>query len=170
MISRQFYEVMVKTEHYSYYLIWSITFFALLLYWVFVLLTSNKHNWRLVLILMMMTVTTLTKFFYAVIVDFFPDSINVEYTVYALSTSTDILVHWIFCEIYLKLAIEVKYLLDNRIYSDNSGLILDFNRENCCLRTANFSNIVICLILVVYPIIANTVMSATICYAARIAL
>jgi hypothetical protein len=37
----------------------------------------------------------------------------------AIVVSFDSYVHWMFCYIYLKLQIEVKYLLDSRIYAAN---------------------------------------------------
>ena len=53
--------------------------------------------------------------------------------------------HWIFCYIYLKLQIEVKYLLDSRIYTTNQDIILKRNRENLCLEVANILNALISL-------------------------
>jgi hypothetical protein len=54
--------------------------------------------------------------------------------------SFDTYVHWMFCYIYLKLQIEVKYLLDSRIYTGNQEIILKRNRENFCLEVFNLLN------------------------------
>jgi hypothetical protein len=47
------------------------------------------------------------------------------------------------CYIYLKLQIEVKFLLDNRIYTGNQIIILKRNRENFYLEVAKILNVMI---------------------------
>ena len=61
----------------------------------------------------------------------------------AIYTSFANFVHWMFCYIYLKLQIEVKYLLDSRIYTTNQDIILKRNRENFCLEVVNILNALI---------------------------
>ena len=73
-----------------------------------------------------------------------------------------------FCYIYLKLSIEVKYLLDSRIYFQNSDIIMQRNRENFCLEVANVINVFLSLGLLAYEIwlgdfysdIINTIQTA----------
>ncbi len=75
------------------------------------------------------------------------------FSIMVVAASTpDFSIQLMFCYIYLKLSIEVKYLLDSRIYFQNSGIILLRNRENFCLEVANIMNIFISIGLLVYEI------------------
>ncbi len=58
--------------------------------------------------------------------------------------------HWLFCYIYLKQQIEVKYLLDRRIYSANQAIIIRRNLENFCLEFANIVNLLISVGILVW--------------------
>ena len=60
---------------------------------------------------------------------------------YAFEISFAIYVHWMFCYIYLKQQIEVKYLLDSRLYTGNQKILMKRNRENFCLEIANILNL-----------------------------
>ena len=57
-----------------------------------------------------------------------------------------------FCYIYLKHKIEVKYLLDSRIYTTNQDIIMQRNRENLCLEVANLLNFLLSVGLLVWYI------------------
>jgi hypothetical protein len=57
-----------------------------------------------------------------------------------------------FCYIYLKQQIEVKYLLDNRIYTSNQAILMHRNRENFCLEVANILNLLISVGLLIFYI------------------
>jgi hypothetical protein len=79
-----------------------------------------------------------------------------EFYAYAISTSADTLIHWMFCNTYLKLYIEVKYLFDQRIYTNDQSVILEINRHSFCLKIAHVINIAICLGILIYGIVVKT--------------
>ena len=60
-----------------------------------------------------------------------------------------------FCYIYLKIQIEVKYLLDSHIYTGNQDIILKFNRENFFLEFANILNTIVSLGLLIINILSD---------------
>ncbi len=67
----------------------------------------------------------------------------------AIAVSFSNYVHWMFCYIYLKQQIEVKYLLDKRIYAANQAILMQRNRENFCLEVTNIFNILVSIGLIV---------------------
>lgn len=51
---------------------------------------------------------------------------KVGFYAFGIVVPFDIFVHWMFCSIYMKLSIEVRYLLDKRIYTDNLDIMKTF--------------------------------------------
>ena len=111
------YPVIDNVEGYFIYVFYFCSILANVFFLTFILLTENKKNWRLLLEVISMMFTAagylIGKYYYS----------HKHYLTGAISSSiansSDLTVHWMFCYIYLKLAIEVRYLLDNRIYTIN---------------------------------------------------
>lgn len=79
--------------------------------------------------------------------------IKLAYYAFGIVIPFDVFVHWMFCSIYMKLSLEVKYLLDIRIYMDNEDLMEKFDDEKTRLNQANGVAVFICLCLVAYECI-----------------
>ena len=123
-------------------IMWSASFFASLFY-TFYLCFRDNNNWRLRLILGLMMVVAVSSSLITILNG--QGHYKLAVISSALLISFDTYVHWMFCYIYLKLQIEVKYLLDSRIYMGNQEIILKCNRENFCLEVANILNALISL-------------------------
>lgn len=61
-----------------------------------------------------------------------------------------------FCYIYLKLSIEVRYLFNGQIFCENNNLMIQMNKEQLILNIANLVNITICLGILVYCLVENS--------------
>ena len=77
-----------------------------------------------------------------------------QVTLYAGSIAVSFVtfVHWMFCYTYLKLTIEVKYMFDRRIFTNDHEIIEEINRYNFYLNFAHTINIAICVVLLIVPI------------------
>ena len=91
----------------SVYICYGTTFFIMTVLLGWIMNTPQKGNWRLiVLVLSMMTVCAS----YPTYVYFI--GTKREFRAYSFKASSVTFVHWMFCYIYLKLAVEVKYLFN----------------------------------------------------------
>ena len=93
-----------------------------------------------------------------------------EFRAYAFKASSVSFVHWMFCFIYLKLKIQVKYLFKDQIYCDNNDLMISINRENLVLNIANVVNIAICLGIMIYGLVGNSFKAEDVSYQIQTAL
>ena len=122
--------------------IWGISFCVLLLTLIMISLTENRHNYRLILLVLTMMAVEGSQFIFQELRE---HDTSHKLIADAFYVSSDTYVHWLFCLIYLKLAIDVKYLLDKRIYLSNSSIIKQCKRDNLYLDMAHCLNIVICI-------------------------
>ena len=95
---------------------------------------------------------------------------HAEFRAYAFKASSVTFVHWMFCFIYLKLKIEVKYLFKDQIYCDNNDLMISMNRENLALNIANVVNIGMCLGIMIYGLVGNSFKAEDVSYQIQTAL
>ena len=74
----------------------------------------------------------------------------------SFAISAETFVHWMFCYTYLTLSIEVKYMFDRRIFTDDPVVMQEISMFNCCLNIAHAISIVICVGMLIYGIVATT--------------
>ena len=111
-------------------MIYIVSWFIFLFYLGYIVSTSLRKN-RMLLVLILAIVAYVTDciiFFAGGVFKFYSGSF-----VFALYVSIDLFIHWMFCYMYLKLSIEVKYMFDRRIYFDTGEIMLAINREKLCL-------------------------------------
>ena len=125
---------------FGFYIVYSASFFGNVFYSFYLCQTKNK-NWRLKVMIFCMMVYAASSILQTCSEK--ENKIKTSHIFYAIAYSFENYVHWMFCYIYLKLQIEVKYLLDNRIYTANQEIIMQRNRQNFCLEIANILNIMI---------------------------
>jgi hypothetical protein len=78
--------------------------------------------------------------------------------------SFDTLVHWQICSIYIKVAIEAKYLLDSRIYLEDGFDFSELHNKRRNLRIANIVNVLICAVMLAGAV-AGTLLGKAFLYA-----
>jgi hypothetical protein len=103
------------------YVLYSASFFGNVFFSFYLCQTENK-NWRLKVMIftMMMYAASYVGIVWLYELGYF----TIYLILYAIIVSIGIYLHWLFCYIYLKQQIEVKYLLDNRIYAANQEIIM----------------------------------------------
>ena len=144
------YKFVIDSSLVLYAVGWLIYFF----YLVYILLTTLRKNWRLLVIVTAMIVNAT-----ACIVEFAAYSFTLEQTgfyAYAFADSADTFVHWMFCYTYIKLSIEVRFMFDRRIYMSDPMAMQEINRYNCFLNIANAINVAICGGMLAYGIITKS--------------
>ncbi len=112
---------------------------------IYVLASKMRRNVSLVLLLITMLLATTG--YCAEWVQVHYDGVYgkltwIEYDTYV---SFDTIVHWQFCAIYIKVAIETKMLLDQRIYIDSTFDFSELHRKRMWLKIANILNVIVFL-------------------------
>jgi hypothetical protein len=144
------YPFIDDVEGYFIYVFYFLSIMANVFFFTFIMLTENKKNWRLLLEVISMMFTAagffIGKYCYSH-KNYYTGAISS-----AIANSSDLLVHWMFCYIYLKLSIEVRFLLDRRIYTTNQDIILKRNRWSLSLEIANILNFLVVIAILVYKL------------------
>ena len=130
MTVADFYRIASHTEGVGNFVMYIVSWFFFLFYLGYIVATTlRKNRMLLVLILAIFAYVTDNVIYLAGLVfKFYSGSF-----VYALLISLELFIHWVFCYMYLKLSIEVKYMFDRRIYFDTGEIMLEINREKLCL-------------------------------------
>ena len=131
----------------------AVAFTGLLGLLAYALATEIRHNVSLVLLLLTMALATgaylaqVTEYEFTHV---YTKLMDIEFDAYI---SFDTLVHWQICAIYIKVAIEAKYLLDQRIYLEDGFDFTELNTKRSCLKIANIVNVVICVSMLVGAVV-----------------
>ena len=130
MTAADFFRIASHTNGVGSFAIFIVSWFIFLFYLGYIVSTTlRKNRMLLVLILAIFAYVTDNIIYLAGLVfKFYSGSF-----VYALLISLELFIHWMFCYMYLKLSIEVKYMFDRRIYFDTGEIMLEINREKLCL-------------------------------------
>jgi len=117
---------------------------------IFVLFSKMRANVSLVLLLITMVLSTT-----AYCIEYLQINLKrtseynkfmwIDYDTYV---SFDTIVHWQFCAIYIKVAIETSFLLDQRIYTDEAFDFRGLYRKRCFLKAANILSVILFLIMI----------------------
>ena len=135
-------------------MMYSVDWLIYFVYLVFIVSSTLRKNWRLVVMVLAMILNATASIMYYSAVAF---SLSETWLwVYTFAVSADLFVHWMFCYTYLKLSIEVKFMFDRRIYTNDPEVIQEINRYNFCLNIAHVINIAICVGLLVSGIVVKT--------------
>ena len=129
------------------YIFYSASFSGNVFYSFYICQTENK-NWRLKV--MIFTMMGIAASYIGTELCLQLGNRTAAVRIYAINNSFDNYVHWLFCYVYLKQQIEIKYLLDSRIYVANQEIIMQRNRENSCLEVANILNLLISVGLLIW--------------------
>ena len=130
MTAADFFRIASHINGVGSFAIFIVSWFIFLFYLGYIVSTTLRKN-RMLLVLILAIVTYVTDciiFLAGVVFKFFSGTF-----VFALNVSIDLFIHWMFCYMYLKLSIEVKYMFDRRIYFDTGEIMLEINREKLCL-------------------------------------
>ena len=125
MTAADFFRIASHTNGVGSFAIFIVSWFIFLFYLGYIVSTTLRKN-RMLLVLVIAIVTYVTDciiFLAGVVFKFFSGTF-----VFALYVSIDLFIHWMFCYMYLKLSIEVKYMFDKRIYFDTGEIMLEINR------------------------------------------
>ena len=117
---------------------------------IYVLLSKMRGNVSLVLLLVTMVLATTGYCVEYVQVHYththeYGKFMWIEYDTYV---SFDTIVHWQFCAIYIKVAIETTFLLDQRIYTDKAFDFSELYRKRCWLKAANILSVMVFLAMI----------------------
>ena len=130
MTAADFFRIVSNIRGVGSFAIFIVSWFIFLFYLGYIVSTTLRKN-RMLLVLILAIVIYVTDciiFFAGGVFKFYSGSF-----VFALYVSIDLFIHWMFCYMYLKLSIEVKYMFDRRIYFDTGEIMIEINREKLCL-------------------------------------
>ena len=105
----------------SNFVIYCIVLLIYFAYLVYILSTTLRKNWRLVVMAISMILNATACIFEYAAYIFSLDQYS--FYAYAFADSADTFVHWMFCYTYIKLSIEVKFMFDRRIYMNDPKAI-----------------------------------------------
>jgi len=120
---------------------------------IYVLATHHRSNLRLIVLVLVIIINSV--FYSWSLLEFTKNKEDITFILVGITETFDTLAHWLISEVYLKLALEVTFLLNKSIYLDNQHLMHQYYRLNCWLKILNFTNILACLILLIYDDIVH---------------
>ena len=94
----------------GYFILYGVTLIPMLFYFIYICFTGLWKNWRLMAMSLACVVMSVAMIFYTYGWEYGKE--NIRAISYAIRSPLATFVHWLFCYIYLKLTIEVKYMFD----------------------------------------------------------
>ena len=128
MTAESFHGIAYTIDLNSFLVIYGIGIWPLIFYLIYILITDLKKNWRLLVMLIGMMVFDLASLVNAT--GALLESSKTQYIAYSIMVPSDTFVHWMFCSMYLKLSIEVKYMFDLKIYTNSYEINQKIRRDN----------------------------------------
>ena len=114
MSAEKVFIITSETAYYGTIAIAIILAMIFLIVLVYILVTPNRNNIRLIVLVIVIILDNVAYSWS--LLEFLKYNEDLAFIIFGIAESFDTLAHWLISEIYLKLALEVTFLLNKSIY------------------------------------------------------